>query len=291
MAQNHELAERDYILGMKLADIAEKYNVSINTVKSWRKRHGWSRDKTAKKSAPIAPQKTKKGCTPKIEQKPEEELSDQEQLFCYHYVRTWNLTQAALLAGYAKGNKHSAQVLGSRVYQRPRVRQEVDRLKELFRQDLHLDIQDFLAFCMKVAGADIGDYIRFGMVERVVYDSDGPIKDENGKLIKEPINMLTLGESEELDTSVIQEVKQGKDGISIKLADKKWAWEQLIKYFDWLPDQWQRKVETEKLELESKRVEIMARKAGDGDDDDTGGEDNFKDALMGRVPEVWDDGS
>ena len=31
---NYELAEQDYIVGMKYKEIAEKYNVSINTVKS-----------------------------------------------------------------------------------------------------------------------------------------------------------------------------------------------------------------------------------------------------------------
>lgn len=293
MAKQHELAEKDYILGMKLADIAEKHNVSINTVKSWKKRHGWERDKPVKKSAPFAPQ-NKKGCTRKKQvQEPEEELTDQEQLFCYHYVRTWNMTQAALLAEYGNGNKACAQVQGYRLYQRPRVKQEIDRLRELFRQEIRVDIQDFLAFCMKVVGADIGDYLKFGAVEKLVYDTDGPVKDpDTGEYLKEPVNCISLGESEQLDTSIIQEVKQGKDGISIKLADKKWAWEQLIKYFDWLPDQWQRKIENDKLELERRRVSSLERKAGDdGNDGEESGVDNFKEALMGRVPEVWGNGT
>ncbi|WP_455796434.1 RNA polymerase sigma factor [Clostridium butyricum] len=39
--QNYELAEEDYINGMKYKEIAEKYNVSINTVKSWKTRYKW----------------------------------------------------------------------------------------------------------------------------------------------------------------------------------------------------------------------------------------------------------
>lgn len=290
MAENHELAKHDYILGAKYAEIAEKYNVSINTVKSWKKRYGWSREKTAKKSAPIAPIKKKKGCTTKNKDEPIEELSNQEQLFCYHYVRTWNATQAALLAGYAKEskNKHSAQVLGSRLLQRPRVKYEVDRLRELFKQEIHVDIQDFLAFCMKVIGADIGDYIRFGQKKVPMIGMYGPIIDKKTeKSLTQIVNYVSLCESEQVDTSIIAEIREGKDGVSIKLADKKWAWEQLIKYFDWLPDKWQRKVEGEKLELERKRVSILEHKAGDADDADNGGEDNFKEALMGKVPEVW----
>jgi uncharacterized protein YjcR len=44
-APNHELAEKDYMAGMKYKEIAEKYNVTINTVKSWKQRYGWSKDK------------------------------------------------------------------------------------------------------------------------------------------------------------------------------------------------------------------------------------------------------
>lgn len=36
-------AYKDYQSGMKYKDIAEKYNVSLNTVKSWKTRHKWLR--------------------------------------------------------------------------------------------------------------------------------------------------------------------------------------------------------------------------------------------------------
>lgn len=41
--QKHELAQEDYMQGMKYKELAKKYEVSINTIKSWRKRHGWNR--------------------------------------------------------------------------------------------------------------------------------------------------------------------------------------------------------------------------------------------------------
>ena len=42
-APNYEQAENDYMTGMKYKDIALKYGVSINTVKSWKKRYEWER--------------------------------------------------------------------------------------------------------------------------------------------------------------------------------------------------------------------------------------------------------
>lgn len=43
MAEKYELAKQDYMNGMKYKDIAEKYGVSLNTVKSWKKRYNWER--------------------------------------------------------------------------------------------------------------------------------------------------------------------------------------------------------------------------------------------------------
>lgn len=48
-AEKHRLAEKDYMSGMKYKDIAEKYSVSINTVKSWKTRHGWSKKRCTQK--------------------------------------------------------------------------------------------------------------------------------------------------------------------------------------------------------------------------------------------------
>ncbi|MGI6836117.1 phage terminase small subunit [Bacillus paralicheniformis] len=49
MAEKHIQAQKDYVKGMKYKELAEKYGVSVNTIKSWKQRHGWTR----KKGAPI----------------------------------------------------------------------------------------------------------------------------------------------------------------------------------------------------------------------------------------------
>lgn len=50
---NYELAEKDYKSGMKYKDIAEKYGVTLNTVKSWKTRY-WSAEKKRKVCTPKA---------------------------------------------------------------------------------------------------------------------------------------------------------------------------------------------------------------------------------------------
>jgi uncharacterized protein YjcR len=45
MAEKHIQAYKDYVKGLKYKDLAEKYGVSVNTIKSWKQRHGWERKK------------------------------------------------------------------------------------------------------------------------------------------------------------------------------------------------------------------------------------------------------
>ncbi|ANB83328.1 hypothetical protein A6R78_04715 [Bacillus velezensis] len=47
MAEKHIQAYKDYAKGVKYKDLAEKYGVSVNTIKSWKQRHGWERKKGA----------------------------------------------------------------------------------------------------------------------------------------------------------------------------------------------------------------------------------------------------
>ncbi|HGL4193646.1 TPA: helix-turn-helix domain-containing protein, partial [Clostridioides difficile] len=50
-----EKVKQDYLKGMKQKEISAKYDISLNTLKSWIKRYNWSSEK--KKSAP----KSKRG--------------------------------------------------------------------------------------------------------------------------------------------------------------------------------------------------------------------------------------
>lgn len=56
VSENYIEAENDYMLGMKYKDIAAKYGVTINTVKSWKSRYHWNR----KSGEKVCTQKKKK---------------------------------------------------------------------------------------------------------------------------------------------------------------------------------------------------------------------------------------
>lgn len=50
---NYQKAEYDYIHGMKYKEIAEKYCVSVNTVKSWKRRYNWNRNLNTEKGCEV----------------------------------------------------------------------------------------------------------------------------------------------------------------------------------------------------------------------------------------------
>lgn len=61
--EKYELAELDYKNGMKYKDIADKYEVSLNTVKSWKTRYKWCKD-----DKKVCTQKSKKYAHKKVKE-------------------------------------------------------------------------------------------------------------------------------------------------------------------------------------------------------------------------------
>lgn len=122
----------------------------------------------------------------------------------------------------------------------------------------------------------------------------GPLyeKDKNGKIDKnkpvmETVNYVDLKEGATVDGTIISEVKQGKDGVSIKLADRLKALDKLSLYFDLFPDSFKRKIEEEKLNISKQKLELdKIRIIGDEEEYE---DDGFIAALNGKTAEVWND--
>lgn len=250
--KNYILAEADYVEGMKYKDIAAKYGVSINTVKSWKKRYAWSRDKK---------ECTKKGCTQNkkgahkkeavaedVKQVAEnDQLTDQQRLFCLYQSRMFNYTKAYQKA-YPGCSYASAAVLGSRLMKNPVIRKEIEQLKQnrLNREMLAED--DIFQKYMDIAFSDMVDYVSFGRETVPVMGAFGPVevKDpetgEKTTLTKE-INVVKFRESDEVDGTLISEVKQGKDGASVKLMDRMKALNWLAEHMDMATNEQRAKIE------------------------------------------------
>lgn len=243
--ENYEKAEQDYMAGMKYKDIAEKYGTTINTVKSWKKRYAWSRGEGAHKAEKVCTQKSKGA--PKKEAPIDDgtkatlqndDLTPEQQMFCIYYSRTFNATQSYLNAYGCSYDVANAK--GPLLVVKDSIHREIERLKEIKRQQIVAGADDIVELQMRIAFADIGNYVSFGQKEVTDIETDETYM----------VSVVDLKESKNTDTQLIQEVKRGKDGVSVKLADKQKAIDWLSRYFLVHPD------DKYKAEFDKKRAGV-----------------------------------
>ena len=271
--EDYKKAEKDYIAGMKYKEIAEKYRVSVNTVKSWKQRYGWNRKGMHTKTEKSMHTKQKKVCTQnqekEIKEKFEtngsretlqnEDLTAEQQMFCMYYVRTFNATQSYINVFHSK--YESAAVQANKLLKNNKVREEIERLKEIKRQQIVCEAEDIVELNMRIAFADMGNYITINN------------------------NTIKLNNSDTVDTQLIQELKEGKNGITIKLADKNKAMEFLERYFVMNPmDKHKMEYDRRKAELELLKLENEIKEPENRETEEN---DNFKNALSNIVEDTW----
>ncbi|KHD86362.1 terminase [Heyndrickxia ginsengihumi] len=280
----------------KLKDIADQLGVAEGTVRGWKNKDKWDQklNGTFQKKIRNVPNKS----VPKKARAPDEEvtldnflqdagLTEKQRLFCLYYVRSFNATQSAINAGYSPATAH---VQGPRLLGNVRVREEIKRIKGAMTNELFIEAMDVLNKYIKIAFSDITDYLEFGQREVPVMNMFGPVKDEDGNIVMKEVNYVDFKESGLVDGTIISEVKQGKDGVSIKLEDRKWALDKLAQYFDLFPDNFKRKIQEEKNKLKREEVAIkreeIAKKNAPPEKPNI---NSYIEALKGRAAEVWND--
>ena len=261
-ATNAELAYQDYLKGMKYKEIAEKYGVTINTVKSWKTRYKWSKDgkkSVHTKTGKVCTQKTDKNNVKKeaiaeaVEQVIENtELTDKQRLFCVLYTKCFNATKAYHKA-YACSYE-TAMVRGSETLRNAKIKNEILRLKQNRLNREMLDESDIFQKYMDIAFSDVTDFVEFGQEDVPVMAVYGPVQvkdEETGekKTLTKRVNVVRFKDSSEVDGTLIAEVKQGKDGASIKLPDR-------MKALKWLAEHMDMATEEQKA-----RIEMMKQKS------------------------------
>ena len=257
---------------MKYKEIAEKYGVTINTVKSWKTRYKWSKD--GKKSVHT---KTGKVCTQKndknnvkkeaIAEAVEQvignaELTDKQRLFCVLYVKCFNATKAYQKAYEVDYN--TAASIGYRLLENDGVKKEIQRLKKNRLNREMLDESDIFQKYMDIAFSDVTDFVEFGQEDVPVMAVYGPvqIKDEETgekKTLTKRVNVVRFKDSSEVDGTLIAEVKQGKDGASIKLPDR-------MKALEWLGEHMNMATEEQRARIENIKAKTEQIK-GSGQDE------------------------
>ena len=246
----------------KLKDIAAEVGVSESQVRKWKSQDKWNGNATKHVKSHITKQEARKAAEKAAEDRG---LTDKQQLFCIYFSKSLNATSAyqkAYGCSYAAALTNGPKLLGNN-----RVAEEIHRLKKERYAQAFLDPEDIFQKYMDIAFFDISDLLSWGRETVPVMGPFGPITEtdpETGDkipLVKE-VNSVRLHESSHVDTSLVSEVKQGRDGVSIKLPDRMRALEWLADHMDLAtPEQ---KAKTEKLIAETERL-----KAGGGGSQDS----------------------
>ena len=250
-----EEAKADYLAGMKYKDIAKKYDVSLNTVKSWKTRNKWQGKNATKKKSVHTKEKSMHTKPEKVapalpppELPDSDELNDKQKAFCLYYLQRYNATWAYQKA-YG-GSYENALAHGSRMVGNGRIKSYLTKLKKQQSQDLYATANDILLRYLNQATSNVTDVLSFRTEKHLAYykvrDKNGPYEDAGGKFRYEPkidpetgeqayyyTNIVELKDSSEIDTSNIKSIRIDKGEPVVEMEDRQKAMQILL---DRLPE-------------------------------------------------------
>ncbi|XZK31208.1 terminase small subunit [Clostridium perfringens] len=258
---------KDHGGDIKLIDIARELNIKDSQIRKWKSQDNW--DEKLKGALPISKSNVtnqnqnktniKKDIKEPIVEEVNEvlknvELTDRQRLFCIYYINCFNAAKA-----YKKAYEcsyESALSNGYRLMENDSIRKEIENLKRHKLNRAMISEEDIFQRYLDIAYANIGDYLKFGKRRKNKWtkNKDGefiPVIDpDTGQQEFFEYNFIELNESSDVDTSLLSEVKEGKDGISVKLKDG-------MKALDWLTKHMNIATDKQKAELEVLKSRIV----------------------------------
>lgn len=272
MTDKWKEAEQDYNAGMKYKDIADKYGVTINTVKSWKRRYEWVRNNSAPPQKGVHTKSEKGAPKNKVEQVIDEladsKLTDKQKAFVIEYVRLFNATQAYI--NVYDVDYETAMVNGSRMLRNAKVQPLVQEMRQARLHDLGANKKDILADLMKQSFSDIGNYLNFGAYDILATDSEGNVKlDVDDRPVKYHETWVQLKDKSKVDTSLIKKVSIGRDGVVLDLYDKQVAQKKLLDELNKLTPDDMQNAQVRKAKAEADIAEAKAKRETNEDGTDT----------------------
>lgn len=278
MEKAHEL----YKSGMKMVDIADQLGCSPATIRTWKNRYKWdnSGSETFQKKSETKRNVSKKKARSETvlddgtkETLQNDDLTPEQQMFCIYYSKTFNAAQSYQKAYGCKYD--TAMVNGCMLLRNTKVREEIERLKEIKRQQIVAGTEDLVELQMRIAFGDIGNVLEFGRED---------IETKDGRMVR--VNSLRARESSEVDTQMIKSITEGQNGLTVVMKDEQRAIDWLTKFFEMNPDDKHRKeFDKRKLEIEMLKLEMQTKDSTENAPE----QDNFLEALNASAQEVWSD--
>lgn len=161
-------------------------------------------------------------------------MNEQQKRFAEEYIIDLNATQAAIRAGYSE---KTARSQGQRLLTNVDIQDEIQRLKNARSKRCEVSADKVLMEYAKIGFSNISDYLKVDTRERIVdYQED---EEGNKKPITEMIQSVELFDTDTIEREkmdAVAEIKQTRDGIALKLHDKKGALDSIARHLGMFND-------------------------------------------------------
>lgn len=135
-------------------------------------------------------------------------LTAKQVRFVDEYLVDFNATQAAIRAGYKAKTAH---VIGAENLRKPKIAEEIARRQKDLQKRTEISQDRVVKELARIAFADVTDY---AYVMQAIIERDG---------VKVPVESAVIKETYDLtddQRAAIASIKQGANGVEIKLHDK-----------------------------------------------------------------------
>lgn len=178
-------------------------------------------------------------------------LTAKQQRFVDEYLKDLNATQAAIRAGYSK---KTADQQASRLLTNVKVREYLAERQDDRSKRTEITQDMVLRELAKIGFSDIRKVVRWGETQVRMVDGE-----DDGPEDMVPYHGLALIDSAEVDdatAAAIAEVSQSRDGLKVKLHDKKGALVDIGRHLGMFAPPGHADLDTElkRIEVENKRL-------------------------------------
>lgn len=227
MTEKYELAQKDYEAGMKYKDIAAKYDVKLNTVKSWKSRY-WNKGAPPEKSVHTKRKKVAHKVVDELVDN--DDLTDKQKAFCLYYLQRFNAISAYMRAFDA--DYETAHSNAYRLMANDGIQKQLTKLKKSVANDNYVTASDIAREYAKQAFSDIGDYVDYESKQLPVVKYGKVVHDQNGDPIMYDDHHVRAKPQSQVDTSLIKGVHIERGELVLELYDKVQALDHLNKLLE-----------------------------------------------------------
>lgn len=253
-------------------EIAEILGEDPKTISKWKTLDKWAEKLEAEKNSKKGNKKKKTAETAVIpademtleterqmyEVQEFEVLTEKQILFCIYYLQCFNATKAYQRV-YGT-NRNVSAACGCKLLKKANIQLAIAKLRSNRINQALLKPEDIFQKFMDIAFCDLKEYLEFGTKETIV----GINPDRTFK--KESVPFLKLKNAEDVDGTLLAEMKETRYGISLKtvsVSDKLRALEWLANHMDMATAEQRAKVESlrSKVQVEQEKLHLQKEAA------------------------------